>query len=43
VVKEINNYYSSEESYSEPKDEFAASATITDSGFAFSVGVRETN
>ena len=43
VVKEINNYYSSAESYSEPEDEFSASATITDSGFAFSVGVRETN
>ena len=43
VVKEINNYYSSAESYSEPEDEFSASATITDTGFAFSVGVRETN
>ena len=43
VVKEINNYYSSAESYSESEDEFSASATISDSGFAFSVGVRETN
>lgn len=43
VVKEINNYYSSAESYSEPEDEFTASATISDTGFAFSVGVRETN
>ena len=43
VVKEINNYYGSAESYSEPEDEFNASATITDSGFAVSVGVRETN
>lgn len=42
VVKEINNYYSSAESYSEPEDEFSASATITDTGFAFTVGVRET-
>ncbi len=43
VVKEINNYYSSAESYSEPEDEFSASATITDTGFAVSVGVRKTN
>ena len=43
VVKEINNYYSSAESYSEPEDEFSASATISDSGFEFSVGVKETN
>ncbi len=43
VVKEINNYYSSAESYSEPEDEFTASATISDSGFEFSVGVKETN
>lgn len=42
-MKEINNYYSSAASYYEPEDEFTASATITDSGFAFSVGVRETN
>lgn len=43
AVKQINNYYSSTESYSEPEDELTASATITDTGFAFSVGVRETN
>lgn len=43
VVKEINHYYSSAESYSEPEDEFTASATISDSGFEFSVGVKETN
>jgi hypothetical protein len=43
VVKEINHYYSSAESYAEPEDEFTASATISDSGFAVSVGVRETN
>ncbi|MGD9182845.1 MAG: hypothetical protein PVG15_15295 [Desulfobacterales bacterium] len=43
VVKEINHYYSSAESYSEPEDEFAASATITDSGFSVFVGVKETN
>ena len=43
VVKEINHYYSSAESYSEPEDEFTAAATITDSGFEFSVGVKETN
>ena len=42
VVKEINNYYSSAESYFEAEDEFSASATITDTGFAFTVGVRET-
>jgi hypothetical protein len=43
VVKEINNYYSSAESYSESEDEFSASATISDAGFSVSVGVRETN
>jgi hypothetical protein len=30
-------------SYSEPGDAFAASATIVDSGFAFSIGISETN
>lgn len=43
VVKQINHYYSSAESYSEPEDEFTAAATISDSGFEFSVGVKETN
>jgi hypothetical protein len=43
VVKEINHYYSSAESYPEPEDEFTASATITDTGFSVSVGVKETN
>ena len=43
VVKEINHYYGSAESYSEPEDEFSASATITDTGFSVSVGVKETN
>lgn len=43
MVKEINNYYGSTESYYAPEDEFTASATITDTGFAFSVGVKETN
>ena len=43
VVKEINHYYGNAESYYEPEDEFTASATITDSGFAFSVGVKETH
>lgn len=42
-MKEINHYYGSAESYYEPEDEFTASATITDSGFAFSVGVKETH
>jgi hypothetical protein len=43
VVKEINNYYSSAESYAAPQDEFQASATVTDSGFSVSVGVNKTN
>ena len=43
VVSQVNNYYSSTESYSEPEDEFSASATISDAGFSVSVGVRETN
>lgn len=43
VVKEINNYYSSAESYAEPQDEFQASATVSDSGFSVSVGVNKTN
>jgi hypothetical protein len=43
AVQQINNYYSSAESYSEPEDEFSASATISDTGFSVSVGVRETN
>ena len=43
VVEEINHYYSSAESYSEPEDEFSVSATISDFGFEFSVGVKETN
>jgi len=43
LVKEINNYYSSSESYSEPEDEFTASASISDTGFSVTVGVRETN
>jgi hypothetical protein len=43
VVKEINNYYSSAESYSEPEDEFTASASISDTGFSVSVGVSNTN
>lgn len=43
VVKEINNYYSSAESYAEPQDEFQASATVSDSGFSVSVGVSKTN
>ena len=43
VVKEINNYYSSAESYATPQDEFQASATVSDSGFAVSVGVSKTN
>jgi hypothetical protein len=43
VVNQVNNYYSSTESYSEPEDEFTASASISDTGFSVSVGVRETN
>jgi hypothetical protein len=43
VVKEINNYYSSAESYATPQDEFQASATVSDSSFAVSVGVSKTN
>jgi len=43
VVKEINNYYSSAESYAAPQDEFQASASVSDSGFSVSVGVSKTN
>ncbi|MGW8300765.1 MAG: hypothetical protein ACWGNO_01790 [Desulfobacterales bacterium] len=43
VVKEINNYYSSAESYAAAQDEFQASASVSDSGFAVSVGVSKTN
>jgi len=43
VVKEINHYYGSAEGYSAPEDEFSASATITDTGFSVSVGVKDTN
>jgi hypothetical protein len=42
-VNEINNYYSRVERYYTPEDEFGASATISDTGFSVSVGVRETN
>ena len=42
-VNEINNYYSDTERYSVPEDEFNASATISDTGFSVSVGVRDTN
>ena len=38
-----NNYYSKANRYYTPGDEFSASATISDTGFAVSVGVRETN
>ena len=43
VVNQVNNYYSNAESYSEPEDEFSASASISDTGFSVSIGVRETN
>ena len=43
VVKEINNYYSSAESYAAAQDEFHASASVADSGFSVSVGVSKTN
>ena len=43
AVNQVNNYYSNAESYSEPEDEFSASASISDTGFSVSVGVRETN
>ena len=39
----IHNYYSNAESYAWPEDEFQASATVTESGFAVSVGVSKTN
>ena len=42
VVREINNYYSSTESYAEPEDEFNASATVSDTGFSITVGVKHT-
>jgi len=41
VVREINNYYSSTESYAEPEDEFSASASVSDTGFSFTVGVKQ--
>jgi hypothetical protein len=43
VVREINNYYSSTESYAEPEDEFSASASISDTGFSITVGVKHTD
>ena len=43
VVQEVNNYYDSAESYAYPEDEFNASASVSDSGFSFSVGVRRTD
>ena len=43
VVQEVNNYYSSAESYAAPEDEFTASASISDTGFSFSVGVSRTD
>lgn len=43
VLNQVNNYYSNAESYSEPEDEFTASALVSDTGFSVSVGVRETN
>lgn len=43
VVQEVNNYYSSAESYSASEDEFSASASISDTGFSFSVGVSRTD
>ena len=43
VVQEVNNYYGSSESYAEPEDEFNASASISDTGFSFSVGVSRTD
>ena len=43
VVNQVNNYYSNAESYSEPEDEFSASASISDTGFSVSVGVSNTN
>jgi hypothetical protein len=43
VVKEINNYYSSAESYAAAQDEFQASASVSDSGFSVAVGVSKIN
>jgi hypothetical protein len=43
VVKEINNYYSSAESYATAQDEFQASASVSDSGFSVAVGVSKIN
>ena len=43
VVQEVNNYYGSTESYAEPEDEFNASASVSDTGFSFSVGVKRTD
>ena len=39
----VHNYYSSVENYTEPEDEFHASATVSDSGFVVSVGMSTTN
>ena len=43
VVREINNYYSGTESYAEPEDEFSASASVSDTGFSITVGVKHTD
>jgi hypothetical protein len=43
VVREINNYYGNTESYAAPEDEFNASASISDTEFSFSVGVKRTD
>ena len=43
VINQVTNYYSSAEHYVTPQDEFQASASVSDSGFSFSVGVSQTN
>ena len=43
VVREINYYYGSTENYYEPEDEFNASASVSDTGFSISIGVRRTD
>ena len=42
-VNHITNYYGATESYAEPEEAFLASASVSDSGFSFSVGVSKTD
>ncbi|MGD2098674.1 MAG: hypothetical protein PVG35_13915 [Desulfobacterales bacterium] len=43
VVREINNYYGNSEIGAWPENEFNASVSVSDTGFSFSVGVKQTD